>query len=103
MLSGKDKSGPVCNNTENLAQVAPIDSLYCSKSKIAFGREPMGENSRQNLYVSSSQSPFALSMACVYHCFAFPVRVKGNNFHLKVSCVMPEMLRHEHISSKSSR
>ena len=40
MLSGKDKFGPVCINAENLAQVAPIDSFsYCSKSRIALGRE----------------------------------------------------------------
>jgi hypothetical protein len=39
----------------------------------------------------------------VYHCFAFSMREKGNNFHFRVSCVMPEMLRHEHISSNSCR
>jgi hypothetical protein len=39
MLSGKDKFGPVCINVENLAQAAPIDSSYCSKSRIALGRE----------------------------------------------------------------
>jgi hypothetical protein len=39
----------------------------------------------------------------VYHCFAFSVREKGNNSHLRASCVMPEMLRHEHISSNSYR
>ena len=27
MLSGKDKSRPVCNNAKNLAQAAPIDSF----------------------------------------------------------------------------
>jgi hypothetical protein len=42
-------------------------------------------------------------MANVYHCFTFPMRQKGNNFHLSVSYVMPEMLRHKHISSKSHR
>jgi len=40
MLSGKDKSGSTCINVESLAQVAPIDSFsYCSKSRIALGRE----------------------------------------------------------------
>ena len=39
MLSGKDKSGPACINAENLAQATPIDSSYCSKSRIALGRE----------------------------------------------------------------
>ena len=34
---------------------------------------------------------------------AFPVREKGNNFDVRVSCVMPEMLRHEHISLNSCR
>ena len=50
MLSGKDKSGPVCINAKNLAQVAPIDSfLRCSKSRIALGRESIrdiGKNAR---------------------------------------------------------
>jgi hypothetical protein len=53
--------------------------------------------------LSSSQSPFVLPMTCVYHCFAFSMREKGNNLHLKVSYVMPKMLRHEHISSNSHR
>jgi hypothetical protein len=99
--SGNDKSGPTCINIENQAQAAPIDSSCCSKSRIALGREPirdMGQNARQNLSLSSSQSLFVLSMANVYHYFAFPMRETGNNFHLKVSCIMPEMLRHEHIS-----
>ena len=40
MLSGKDKFGPACINIENLAWAAPIDSFsYCSKSRIALGRE----------------------------------------------------------------
>ena len=40
MLLGKDKSGPVCINVENLAQAAPIDSFsYCSKSRVALGKE----------------------------------------------------------------
>ena len=104
MLSGKDKSGLVCINAENLAQAAPIDSLHCSKSRIALGRESIwdiGKNARWNLSLSSSQSPFVLSTACVYHSFTFSMREKGNNFHFRVSYVMPEMLRHEHISSNS--
>ena len=104
---GKVRSRPACINIENRAQAAPIDSfLRCSKLRIALGREPirdMGKNARQILSLSSSQSPFVLSIANVYHCFAFPVREKGNNFHLKVCCVMREMLRHEHISLKSRR
>ena len=92
---------------KNLAQAAPIDSLsYCSKSRIALGRELIwdkGKNARQNMSLNSSQSPFVLPTACVYHYFTFFVREKENNFHLKVSCVMPEMLRHEHISSNSHR
>jgi hypothetical protein len=31
------------------------------------------------------------------------MREKGNIFHFRVSHVIPEMLRHEHISSKSNR
>ena len=97
----------VVNNHQHLAQAAPIDSFsHCSMSRIALGREliwDIGKNARWNLSLSSSQSPFILSMTCVYHCFAFPMREKGNNFHLRVSCVMPEILRHEHIYSNSHR
>ena len=107
MLSGKDKSGPMCINAENLAQATPIDSFSrCSKSRIALGREPIrdiGENARQNLSLSSSQSPFVLPITRVYHCFTFPMREKGNNVHFRFSYVMSEMLRHEHISSNSCR
>jgi hypothetical protein len=40
MLSGKDRSRLACINFENLAQAVPIDSFsYCSKSRIALGRE----------------------------------------------------------------
>ena len=49
MLLGKDKSRPVCINAEKLAQATPIDSLRCSKSRIALGRESIrdiGKNAR---------------------------------------------------------
>ena len=50
MVLGKDKSRLVCINTKNLAQAIPIDSFsYCSKSRIALGREPIwdiGKNAR---------------------------------------------------------
>ena len=66
-LSGKDKSGPDCIKTENLAQAEPIDSFsYCSKSRIALGREKrrdLGKNARQNLPLSASQTSFVLSTA----------------------------------------
>ena len=40
MLSGKVKYGPACINAKNLAQAAPIHFFsYCSKSRIALGRE----------------------------------------------------------------
>ena len=42
MPLGKDKFGPVCINIGNLAQAAPIDSLRCSKFRIALGRESIG-------------------------------------------------------------
>jgi len=107
MLLGKDKSRAACISAENLAQTAPIDSFSrYSKSRIALGREPIqdiGKNARQNLSLSLTQSPIVLPMARVYHCFAFPMREKGNNVHFRFSCVMPEMIRHEHISSNSSR
>ena len=102
-----DKSGPTCINIENIAQAAPIDSFsHCSKLRIALGRETirdMRKNAKQNLSLSSSQSLFELSTMCVYHCLTFPMREKGNNVHLKVSYVMLEILRHEYISSNSSR
>ena len=67
MLSGKDKSWPVCINAENLTQAAPKDSFSCcSKSRIALGRETIrdiGKNARQKLSLSSSQYPFMLSTA----------------------------------------
>jgi hypothetical protein len=78
--SGNDKSGPTCISVEKWAQAAPIDSFsHYSKSRIALGREPiqnMRKNTRQNLSLSSSQSPFILSTANVYHCFTFPMREK---------------------------
>ena len=50
ILLGKDKSRLVCINAENLAQAVPTDSfLYCSKSRIALGREliwDIGKNAR---------------------------------------------------------
>jgi hypothetical protein len=82
MLSGKDKLGPACINAGNLAQAAPIDFSYYSKSRISLGREPIwdiGKNARQNLSLSSSQSPSVLPTARVYYYFAFPMREKGNN------------------------
>ena len=94
MLLGKDKSRAACISAENLAQTAPIDSFSrYSKSRIALGREPIqdiGKNARQNLSLSSSQSPFILPTTRVYHCFTFPIREKGNNVHLSAFCVMPE-------------
>ena len=83
MLSGNDKSGLACINAENLAHAAPIDSFsYYSKSRTTLGRESIrdiGKNARQNLSLSSSQSPFIDSMMCVYHCSAFLVR-EGKQF-----------------------
>ena len=50
MLSGKDKSRPACINAKKLAKAAPMDSFsYCSKSRIALGREmirDIGKNAR---------------------------------------------------------
>ena len=57
MMSGKDKSGSACIIAQNSAHAALIDSLRCSKSRIALGREmirDMGKNARQNLSLSSS-------------------------------------------------
>jgi len=49
MLSSKDKFVPVCINVGNLAQAAALDSLCCSKLRIALGRESIwdiGKNVR---------------------------------------------------------
>jgi hypothetical protein len=100
MLSGKDKSGLACDNIENMVQAA-IDSFsFCLKLRIALGKAliwDIGKNARHNLSLSSSQSLFILPTTLAYHCFASLVREKGNNFHIRISCVMPGMLRHEHI------
>ena len=106
MLSGKDKSGLACINMENLAQTATIDSFtHYSKSRIVVGRETIWDivkSARENLSLSSFQSSFVLPMMCV-PLFCLPMREMGNNVHLSVSCVMPKMLRHEHISSSLCR
>jgi hypothetical protein len=52
---------------------------------------------------SFSQSPFILLMLWVYHCSTFSTREKGNNFHLKVSCVMLGITKHKHSSSNSCK
>jgi hypothetical protein len=65
----------------------------------------MGEwkNARQNRSRRLLQSLFTLLMLDVYHCLAGSIREKGNNFHLRVSCAMPEIFRHEHTCSNSHR
>ena len=69
MLSGKDMSGMACINAKNLAQDAPIDSfLYCSKSNVAFGREPIRDMGKMQdktcLYVYPSQHSYFLRQVC---------------------------------------
>ena len=72
---------------------------FCWKERISLCRAMIWDiekNSRQNLSVISSQLSCTLPMAYVYHCSAFPIRKKGNNFLLRVSCVMPIMANNEH-------
>jgi hypothetical protein len=63
--SGNDKSGPACINVENRAHAAPIDSSFCSKSRIALDRETirdMGKNARQNLSLISSKENIRIEL-----------------------------------------
>jgi hypothetical protein len=55
-----------------------------------------GENERQMSSRSLPQSLFTFPMLWVYNCSALSMREKGNNFHLKVSYVMPGITRHKH-------
>jgi hypothetical protein len=49
-----------CINTKNLAQAAPIDSLYYSKLRIALGRETIrdGEKCKTKLVLKFIPIPF---------------------------------------------
>ena len=105
--SGIDQSGHVAKRCENLAHAAPMLFFSnCSNARISLRREAVWaeeENEGQKSPRSSSQSwiiPLTLS---VYHCSAFPMREKGNNFHLKVSYDMPGITKHEHSSSNTCK
>jgi hypothetical protein len=104
---GIDKSGPEYSRSENLAQAAPMVSFsFCWKLRISYRREviqDIGKNARQNLFFNSSQSPFTFPTLWAYHCFALSSREKGNNYHRRVSCDMPKMVRHAQSRSNSRR
>ena len=79
---------------------------FCWKERISLRRamiRDIGKNSRQNLSLSSSQLSCTLPTVYMYYCSPFPIREKGNNFHLRVSCVMPAMANNEHSRSKSDK
>jgi len=56
-----------------------------------------------NLVHNASHSTSTLSTVQASHSLAAPVKVNGNNFHLRVSCDMPEIFKHEHTCSKSHK
>jgi len=105
--SGIDSTDPDSIKLKNMYQAALMLSLsFYWKERISLCRamiRDIGKNSRQNLSLSSSQLSCTLPTVYVYHCSAFPIREKGNNFHLRVSCVMPAMANNEHRCSKSDK
>jgi len=90
---GIDKSGPNLVKIENLSQVASMVSFsLCWKLSISCHRASVwdiGKNTRQNMFLSSSESPATFSTLWAYHCFGISFSEKGNSFHLSVSCDMP--------------
>ena len=104
---GIDKSRPDHVKIENLSKAAPMVSfsfywklgISCHRAAI----QDMGKNARQNLFLSSSQSPATFPTLWVYHYFALSSSEKGNNFHRSVSCDMPEMVRQAQSYSNSLR
>ena len=104
---GIDKSRLGCVRIENQAQAAPIVSFsFCWKLRISYRKatiRDIGKNAKQNMFLNSSQSPFIFPMLWAYHCFALSSREKGNNFHQRVSCDMPKMVRHAQSCSNSHR
>ena len=94
---GIDKSGLDLVKIENLSQAAPMVFFsFCWKLSISCRRAAIwdiGKNARQNLFLNSSQSPFTFPTLWAYNCFVLSFNEKGNNFHLSVSCDMPEMVR----------
>jgi hypothetical protein len=63
----------------------------------------MGKKCKQKLERKVPQSPCTLPTVWEYQCLAFPIKENGNSFHLKVSCDMPSICKHAHISSNSRR
>ena len=104
---GIDKSGPECDRIENLSLATPMVSFsFCWKLSISCHRaaiQDIWKNARQNMFLSSSQSPFTFPTLWVYHCFALSSSVKGNNIHRSVSYDMPEMVKQAQSCSNSHR
>ena len=105
--SGIDSTGSNSTKHVNPYQALPMDSFsFCRQLWISLHRAmiwDIGKNSRQNLSPSSSQWSCTLPTVYVYYCSPFPIREKRNNFHLRVSCVMPAMANNEHNCSKSDK
>jgi hypothetical protein len=97
MWLGIDKSGPDLVKIENLFQATLMDSFsFCWKLSISCRRaaiRDIGKNARQNLFLSSSQSPATFPTLWVYHCFILSSSENVNNFHRRVSCDIPKMVR----------
>ena len=107
MWLGKERFGPELIRLMNLAQAAPnVSFSFYWKVRTSIRKaviQERGKKARQNLSQSSAQSPFTLLTVWAYHCFALSKRENGNNFHFKVSFVLPEIFRHEHSCSNSRR
>jgi hypothetical protein len=97
--SGKGLPGLIAKRRANLAHAAPRDSFSnYSNARMSLhgeGIRDKGENKRQKSSQSLPQSPFTFPPLWVYHCSVLSVIEKGNNFHLKVSYVMPGLTRHD--------
>jgi len=104
---GIDKSRLDIVRIEKWSQAAPMVSFtFCWKLMISYHRaaiRDIGKNARHNLFLSSSQSPASFPTLWAYHCFALSSSEKGNNFHRRVSCDMPEMVRQAQSCSNSHR
>ena len=94
---GIDKSRPDLVKVGNLSQAAPMVFFsFCWKLRISYRRaaiQDIGKNTRQNLFLSSSQLQATFPTLWVYHYFTLSSSEKGNNFHRSVSCDMPKMVR----------
>ena len=104
---GIDKSGPDLDRIKKRSQATPMVSFsFCWKLRISCHRAviwDLGKNARQNMFLSSFQSPATFPTLWAYHCFTLSSREKGNNFYRNVSCLMPEIVKQAQSWSNSHR